>query len=171
MRFSSARPKLVDRPNWRLPPAAVVAVLCTACGGRTSPAVTPTQASAPAYATASPGSYIKHIVVIVQENRGFESLFAGWQGADALTYGYLHTGKRVTLHAMTYADDCVRVHYSQYCDMGHLWQQALRSFTPKLPDLASKRGITFGYPSKKRPSSDGLFSVAFLRPEIRREDL
>jgi phospholipase C len=43
-------------------------------------------------------------------------------------YGYLHTGKRVELHAMKYADDCVRVQGYLYCDMGHLWQQAIRGW-------------------------------------------
>ena len=31
--------------------------------------------------------YIKHIVVIIQENRSFESFFAGYPGADAPMYG------------------------------------------------------------------------------------
>jgi phospholipase C len=71
---------------------------------------------------------IVHIIVIVQENRSFENVFAGWPGADAPMYGYLHTGKRVELHAMKYADDCVRVQGYLYCDMGHLWQQAIRGW-------------------------------------------
>jgi hypothetical protein len=65
----------------------------------------------------SPGSYIKHIIVIVQENRSFENIFAGWPGADAPMYRYLHTGNRVELHALKYADDCVRVQGYLYCDM------------------------------------------------------
>ena len=32
-------------------------------------------------------SYIKHVVVIIQENRSFENFFAGYPGADAPTYG------------------------------------------------------------------------------------
>jgi hypothetical protein len=111
--------------NWMMPTAATVAVLCTACGARTPATLPPTQAATPPYAASSPGTYIKHIVVIVQENRSFENIFAGWPGADAPTYGYLHTGKRVALHSMTYADDCVRIDSYQYCDIGHLWQQAL----------------------------------------------
>lgn len=31
--------------------------------------------------------YVKHVVVIVQENRSFENFFAGYPGADAPTYG------------------------------------------------------------------------------------
>jgi phospholipase C len=105
---------------------AVIVSLCTSCASRTPPWLPPTQALTPAETTpSSPGRYIKHIVVIVQENRSFENIFAGWPGADAPAYGYLHTGKRVALQAMTYADDCARIHGYQYCDMGHLWQEAL----------------------------------------------
>ncbi len=32
--------------------------------------------------------YIKHVIVIIQENRSFENFFAGYPGADAPLYGY-----------------------------------------------------------------------------------
>ena len=35
----------------------------------------------------SKGNYIKHVVVIVQENRSFENFFAGYPGANAPMYG------------------------------------------------------------------------------------
>jgi phospholipase C len=111
--------------KWQTLVAALFAGLCVACAGRTSPTLPPTEALTHAGTASSPGTYIKHIVVIVQENRSFENIFAGWPGADAPTYGYLHTGKRVALHSMTYADDCVHIGGYQYCDIGHLWQQAL----------------------------------------------
>jgi phospholipase C len=31
--------------------------------------------------------YIKHLVVIIQENRSFENFFAGFRGANAPMYG------------------------------------------------------------------------------------
>ncbi|MBV8149493.1 MAG: hypothetical protein JO092_10410, partial [Candidatus Eremiobacteraeota bacterium] len=46
------------------------------------------------------GHYIKHVVVIIQENRSFENFFAGWPGADAPTSGECHnkwTGKTTTI--------------------------------------------------------------------------
>jgi phospholipase C len=70
-------------------------------------------------------SPLRSIYTTTFVRRSFENIFAGWPGADAPTYGYLHTGKRVALHAMTYADDCVRIGGYKYCDIGHLWQQAL----------------------------------------------
>ncbi|HYL27346.1 MAG TPA: alkaline phosphatase family protein [Candidatus Nitrosotalea sp.] len=40
-------------------------------------------AQPPLSATASASKYIKHVVVIIQENRTFENFFAGYPGADA----------------------------------------------------------------------------------------
>ncbi len=90
----------MDRVKWRVPAVALAATICAACGGRTPAALPPTEVPAHGYAATSPGSYLKHIVVIVQENRSFENMFAGWPGADAPTYGYLHTGKRVALEVV-----------------------------------------------------------------------
>jgi phospholipase C len=42
-------------------------------------------------------TYIKHIVVIVQENRSFDNLFYGFPGADTATSGVDHTGKTIAL--------------------------------------------------------------------------
>jgi phospholipase C len=68
------------------------------------------QGALPAIAAPALGNpvsrYIKHVVVIVQENRSFENFFAGYPGADAPLYGYKLTkrGKRyrVALHAITW---------------------------------------------------------------------
>lgn len=55
----------------------------------------------PNAAAASPfGSKIRHVVVIVQENRSFENLFAGWPHADAPTYG-MDGARRLPLHKTT----------------------------------------------------------------------
>jgi phospholipase C len=40
-----------------------------------------------------PNQYIKHVVIIVQENRSFDNLFRGFPGADAPAYGYAGTTK------------------------------------------------------------------------------
>ena len=47
------------------------------------------------------GQYIKHVVVIVQENRSFENLFAGYPGADAPMYGFMR-GRKVPLHTVDF---------------------------------------------------------------------
>ncbi len=50
--------------------------------------------------------YIKHVVVIVQENRTFDNLFYGFAGAHYATYGSAH-GKRIKLHATGLIGPCL----------------------------------------------------------------
>jgi phospholipase C len=45
----------------------------------------------------STGSYIKHVVIIVQENHSFDNLFATFPGADGTTHGYMFGGQRIKL--------------------------------------------------------------------------
>ncbi len=69
-------------------------------GGNSSPPIsTPTQGPPQ---TGPEGKYIKHVVVIVQENRTFNDIFAGFKGADSATYGYTHTGAKLRLRAITF---------------------------------------------------------------------
>ncbi|MGA8533395.1 MAG: alkaline phosphatase family protein [Candidatus Tumulicola sp.] len=46
---------------------------------------------------ATPGKYIKHIVIVVQENRSFDNLFATFPNADGATQGKTHDGKIIQL--------------------------------------------------------------------------
>jgi phospholipase C len=67
-------------------------------------------------ANATPlSAYIKHVVIIVQENRSFDNLFHGFPGADTAVHGATHTGARVLLHATTL----------QGTDIGHYWTNAI----------------------------------------------
>ncbi|HEY6327033.1 MAG TPA: alkaline phosphatase family protein [Candidatus Cybelea sp.] len=72
-----------------------VAWLC-GCGGSTVP-FAPLAGSSPAR------HYIKHIVIVVQENRSFDNLFSGFPGADAPRFGYAG-GKKIPLHATPLED-------------------------------------------------------------------
>jgi phospholipase C len=45
---------------------------------------------------------IKHVVIIVQENRSFDNIFAGFPGSDSQMYGYMSDGKRVSLSQITF---------------------------------------------------------------------
>ncbi len=72
-------------------------------------------------ATGNPvGAYIKHVVVIIQENRSFENFFAGYPGADAPMLGYgkvAHGGEvAVPLHQVTFQVEP---------NLTHLWQPAI----------------------------------------------
>jgi phospholipase C len=45
----------------------------------------------------NPSGKIKHVVIIIQENRSFDDLFQGFKGADTQSYGYTSTGQKVKL--------------------------------------------------------------------------
>jgi phospholipase C len=47
--------------------------------------------------SANGSNHIQHIVLIVQENRSFDNLFATFPGASGATKGKTHTGKSITL--------------------------------------------------------------------------
>jgi phospholipase C len=54
-------------------------------------------ASSLAPAPAKKGKYFTHILILVQENRTFDNLFATYPGADGTTTGKTHDGKRIPL--------------------------------------------------------------------------
>jgi len=76
-------------------------VLTAACSGSvgTTPAPGPSQSGAP------PASPIQHIVVLMQENRSFDNIFAGFPGADTTLVGKCLPapdckGSRIRLHSV-----------------------------------------------------------------------
>lgn len=66
----------------------------------------------------APSSPIKHIVVVVQENRSFDNIFAGFPGADTQSYGYEHDGTLVALRPVTF----------DASDMDHTFGQGIRDW-------------------------------------------
>ncbi len=85
--------------------AAAVVIALTACGGPsgTAPSLGPAGESQVLpqmmhgirhHATTGK---IKHVVIIVQENRSFNNLFYGFPGATTATYGYDTHGNKITL--------------------------------------------------------------------------
>ena len=62
--------------------------------------------------------YIKHVVVIVQENRSFENVFAGWPGADAPMSGKTSDGKTIALKSEPFSG----------IDICHVWDDAMAAW-------------------------------------------
>jgi phospholipase C len=86
--------------------ALVFALVLSGCNGQTqSPLPTSTF-------TGSPGKYIKHVVVIVQENRSFDNLFEGFPSADTVTAGKLSDGSTTPLqpHPLSVKEDIDHSH-------------------------------------------------------------
>jgi phospholipase C len=66
---------------------------CSGSGGGTMPRVPGERATS----SPPPAQSIAHVVIVVQENRSFDNLFATYPGADGTTHGTLHNGKQFTL--------------------------------------------------------------------------
>ena len=102
-------------PNARSLWGAIAASILAACTGAGVPHGLPTVADSRAPQAVSPvAAHIKHVVIIVQENRSFDNIFDGFPGARTSRFGTLHTGAKVALHRITFApvDGCG-------CDLYH----------------------------------------------------
>jgi len=97
--------------RWAITPLLLVALL-SACGGKPA-GTSPTTSAAPL------ASKIKHVVIVVQENRSFDNLFHGFAGADYADYGYDHLGRRVRLAPVS-----LRVGY----DISHRYNDFLLAY-------------------------------------------
>ena len=72
--------------NRRLAPVLFCGALAIAGCGRATVPGQPAGAVIPA-ASAEPASPIRHVVILIQENRSFDNLFATFPGADGATHG------------------------------------------------------------------------------------
>ncbi|MGC1381868.1 MAG: alkaline phosphatase family protein [Candidatus Baltobacteraceae bacterium] len=82
-------------------PIAAAALVLSACAGSTlgAPGTGPyaPDAPIPPVHRNTSSNKIKHVVIIVQENRSFDNLFYGAPGADTRTYGYDSNGDKIAL--------------------------------------------------------------------------
>ncbi len=69
--------------------------------------------------TADDPAYIKHVVIIIQENRSFDNLFATFPGADGATTGKTHDGKTVKLKKAKLTDKL---------DITHQWATFVKEY-------------------------------------------
>jgi phospholipase C len=93
----------------RLTYVAAAAVALVACGGGVSPSLPPSPSTVaatesdrramrgPAFKAIPGSSPIKHVVIVLQENRTFDNLFHGYPGANWARFGYNHENRRVAL--------------------------------------------------------------------------
>ncbi len=94
---------------------AIATFAVSACSG--SPSI-PSSGVGAAVATSpnltSAASPIKHVIVVVQENRSFDNLFYGFPGADTAATGTLHNGTSIALAPVPLEDgkDIGHFHYS-----------------------------------------------------------
>lgn len=87
--------------GWRTVVAAVAACALSACGGTNGSRATDLPPIAPvAPAPDRANAKIRHVVIIVQENRSFDDLFQGFPGADTQAYGYTSKGRKIALRSL-----------------------------------------------------------------------
>jgi phospholipase C len=77
-------------------------LVVSGCGGGSvvssvAPKASPTPQPTDAPLTVPSPGQVQHVVFIVQENRSFDNLFAGFPGADSASSGFTSNGKRLAL--------------------------------------------------------------------------
>jgi phospholipase C len=77
--------------------AGTLGCVATGCAGNGVPPVQPDASSANARSSNAVQSPIQHIIVVVQQSRTFDNLFAGYPGANAPTSGLTSTGQHLPL--------------------------------------------------------------------------
>jgi phospholipase C len=85
--------------------AATAALFLSGCGGAGAP---PTGLAAPTQQSAvhrNTKQAIQNVIVVIQETRSFDNLFAGYPGADAPTKGLTSAGKYVRLRPIRLEDN------------------------------------------------------------------
>jgi phospholipase C len=90
--------------------AALVVALAAGCGAPFSQSA---NTSAVPQRVAHPATHsnpVKHIVIIVQENRSFDNLFQGYPGADTVSSGKNSSGQTITLQPVSLATQYVIDH-------------------------------------------------------------
>jgi phospholipase C len=132
--------------------SAVLALTLAAagCAGRSgeSPSVLPPAAN-PAPQTML-GSHIKHVVIIVQENRSFDNIFSGFPGSDSATTGVTSAGTRIPLKP---------VNFDVPQDMLHNWTSAHTSWDNGKMDGFNENSFSTGAPV-------GTYPYAYLKRQL-----
>jgi phospholipase C len=103
--------------------ACIAVLMATGCAANSgvslsSPAFTPLSPLNSTHTAPQP-PYIKHLVIVIQENRSFDNLFATYPGADGATTGQTHDGQTVPLKKASLKD---------VVDLDHQWVTFLTEY-------------------------------------------
>ena len=81
------------------------------------------------------GQHIKHVIIVIQENRSFESFFAGYPGANAPLTGYGIDGK-----GKRYLIPLQQIEFAQSSNLSHAWSAGIRDWNNGAMDGFSRFG-------------------------------
>jgi len=139
--------------------ALAVSFVTTACGGAL-PA--PNAGTGLGTETQPHGAhlqrYIRHFVIVIQENRSFDNLFATFPGADGARYGEMKTSAgdvRVRLEPSNLVEPCDFTHgyqnFRRDYDAGKMDGFALEGGSKACPGKAGKKPYQYVKPSQIQP--------------------
>jgi phospholipase C len=129
---------------------AILALALCACGENASlraAGLLPRENSAAIPAASTP---IRHIVLVIQENRSFDDFFATFPGADGTRRGKTSNGKTVNLQ---------EVDLEEPCDFGHSRKGFLRDYDDGKMDGFDQEGGSVHCPGKA-----GLHPYQYVNP-------
>jgi phospholipase C len=126
--------------------ALAVAFACGGCsagnGAITAAGALPQAVSAPAATPIQPNfGRLKHIIIIVQENRSFDTMFQGFPKADTVSQGTMSTGEVVPLVPINYDTE----------DIYHDWAGAIDGWDGGKMDGFDKNVMSLGGFAGKNP--------------------
>jgi phospholipase C len=111
----------IDFRQWAVGAAALALASCGGAGA-TSGLPSSQQGAPPAHKRSS-SKLIQHIVVVIQENRSFDDLFATYPGADGATSGMMKTSSGGDVSVPLKVEPL-----TQFCDPGHGYKGFLLSY-------------------------------------------
>jgi phospholipase C len=94
-----------------------LAATIAACAGRNGSTIPITVPAASLDATTrgtTAGKYLKHVVIVIQENRSFDNLFSTFPNADGTKRGEMSNGRSIKLHM-------VNLYYPEYLYNSHAY--------------------------------------------------
>jgi phospholipase C len=135
----------------RLVAAAATMLVLAACSGGTAQRTAPMLPAADAVGqpmSVPLGKYIKHVVIVVQENRSFNNVFAGWPGTDSTLTGKVRGQADLPLKRIPFLRR----------DLGHLWRNAMDDW-----DGGAMDGFENNF-SHRKPA--GTYAYSILRHDV-----
>ncbi len=128
-----------------------VTVAAASCAGP------PTSANAPAasrgFSPATGSQYISHVVVMIQENRSFDNLFATFPGAAGATQGKMKTPSGYTYVPLQ------KTSLNYPCDFGHSYNGVIKDY-----DGGAMDGFGLEGGGKKCPGQQGTAPYQYVDP-------
>ncbi len=134
-------------------PALAAVVAFAACSGSSS-APTSAAAAVPPASSGIGSQYVEHVVLVIQENRTLDNLFATFPGADGTTEG------RMKLPSGGYDYVALREsNLNEICDFGHSYKGFLQDY-----DGGKMDGFSLEGGGKQCPGPSGTATYQYVEP-------